>query len=396
MSRIFIVGAGVVGAATGRALLRCGHRVTFVDVAPERVAALVAEGLDARPAIDLDGEPESFVFFCLPTGLGGRGYRLSVVEDGAEEIGRALAGADTRHTVVIRSAVPPGTTEQLIRPLIERYSAKREGMGFALAVCPQFARPAPAGAATALAVPGAEASGITVIAARSRHIAHQVRDLLAPLSSSVRLFDDPATAELIKCTDSLVNATKISFWNEIWQVCQLLDLNPDEVAEAVAGTAEGSVDPLFGIRGGAPYGGRLPRDTRGFLDFAAELGLPMPLLSAVVGVNTEFEWRMAAELDGVGPLSAIPRSRPELRSAPQDDPRPDNCPADQFPATQYPADEYPATQYPADEYPGRSNPFNPDEAFRPDAGAPPLPRRPRPPARPAGSGRPRIPRQRIR
>jgi UDPglucose 6-dehydrogenase len=79
VSRIFIVGSGVVGSATGRALLRAGHRVTFVDVAPRRVAALAAEGLDARSEMDLSGEPEAFIWLCLPTPIDATGYQLAAV-----------------------------------------------------------------------------------------------------------------------------------------------------------------------------------------------------------------------------------------------------------------------------------------------------------------------------
>jgi UDPglucose 6-dehydrogenase len=137
VSRIFIVGSGAVGTATGRALLHGGHRVSFVDVARRRVAELVAEGFDARTTLDLDGEPESFVFLCLPTPIdpAGDGYQLSAVAAGAEQVGRALATADAPHTVVVRCTVPPGTTEELIRPLLERYSGKREAVSFSLITC---------------------------------------------------------------------------------------------------------------------------------------------------------------------------------------------------------------------------------------------------------------------
>jgi UDPglucose 6-dehydrogenase len=193
VSRIFIVGSGVVGSATGRALLRLGHRVTFVDAAPDRVAGLTAEGLDARRALSLAGEPASFVLLCLPIPVEGSGYRLAAIENGARQIGLALAGAGPRHTVVVRSAVPPGTTEQVIQPLIQAASAKREGLDFSLAVGPQF-RPR-----------------ITVVGARNQQVAEQVRDLLEPLGAPgdpVRLFDDPATAELITCPAAAVRGNR--------------------------------------------------------------------------------------------------------------------------------------------------------------------------------------------
>jgi UDPglucose 6-dehydrogenase len=279
VARIFIVGAGVVGSATGRGLLQAGHRVTFVDVAHQRVAALAGEGLDARTALHLDGEPESFVFLCLPTPIDedGGGYQLTAIEAGARQVGRALASADAPHIVVVRSTVPPGTTQELVRPMLERHSAKREGAGFGLAASPQFLRPGATGQDDRIRRPR-----LTVIGACSQRVTNRLRDLLGPLGGQIRVVDDPATAELIKCTDTLFNATRISFWNEIWQVCDRLGLDPDQVAGAVATCAEGSLNPEHGTRGGAPYaGGRLPRDTRGFLDFAAELGLAMPLLSAV-------------------------------------------------------------------------------------------------------------------
>jgi UDPglucose 6-dehydrogenase len=136
VSRIFIVGTGAVGSVTGRALLRAGHRVTFVDVEPRRVAALAAEGLDARMTLDLVGEPDGFIFLCLPIPAdeAGAGYRPNAIEDAAEQVGRALATTQARHTVVVRSLAPSGLTRELVRLVVERYSAKREGVGFGLAM----------------------------------------------------------------------------------------------------------------------------------------------------------------------------------------------------------------------------------------------------------------------
>src|SRR5689334_3572006 len=127
LSRIFIVGSGVVGSATGRGLASAGHTVTFVDISPARLAELADEGLDARPALDLAGEPESFIFLTLPTPNRGASYDLTALRQGAEDVGRALAQADARHVVVVRSTVPPGTTQDVVRPAVERTSGLREG-----------------------------------------------------------------------------------------------------------------------------------------------------------------------------------------------------------------------------------------------------------------------------
>jgi UDPglucose 6-dehydrogenase len=92
-SRIFIVGSGVVGAATGEGFLAAGHKVTFIDVSAPRVTELAARGLDVRIELDLAGEPGSFIFLTLPTPNDGHRNDLSAFTAGTAAVGRALATA---------------------------------------------------------------------------------------------------------------------------------------------------------------------------------------------------------------------------------------------------------------------------------------------------------------
>jgi UDPglucose 6-dehydrogenase len=290
MERVFVVGAGVVGKATGQGFAERGHTVTLVDVLPDRVAALQAEGLDARVGLDLRGEPESFLFLTLPTPHTGRRYDLSAFERGVRDVGAALSQTDAVHTVVVRSTVPPRTTDDLVRPLLERTSGKAEGTGFCLASNPEFLR-------AASAVEDFRWPWMTVVGARSKRVRERLAVLLAPFGGELRVFDQPTTAEMIKCAHNIFNAAKISFWNEMWRVCQAIGVDHDEVATTVARSAEASFNPEYGIRGGAPYGGVcLPKDTNGFLGFAAQHGIDMPLLSAVVGVNEQMTELVEREL----------------------------------------------------------------------------------------------------
>jgi UDPglucose 6-dehydrogenase len=127
---------------------------------------------------------------------------------------------------------------------------------------------------------------MTVVGARSARVRERLAELLAPFGGELRTFADPTTAETVKIVHNVFNATKISFWNEVWQVCQAIGVDHDEVATTVARSAEGSFNPMYGIRGGAPYGGVcLPKDTNGMLGFARGLGVSMPLLEAVVTIN---------------------------------------------------------------------------------------------------------------
>jgi UDPglucose 6-dehydrogenase len=290
MERVFVVGAGVVGKATGQGFAERGHSVTLVDVLPERVAALRAEGLDARTGLDLRGEPESFVFLTLPTPHAGRRYDLSVFERGVRDVGTALAESEAVHTVVVRSTVPPRTTEDLVRPLLEQTSGKTEGIGFCLASNPEFLR-------AASAVEDFRWPRVTVVGARSKRVRERLAALLAPFGGELRTFDQPATAEMIKCAHNVFNAAKVSFWNEMWRVAQAIGVDHDEVATTVARSAEASFNPEYGIRGGAPYGGVcLPKDTNGFLGFAAQHDIDMPLLTAVIQVNERMTGLVEREL----------------------------------------------------------------------------------------------------
>jgi UDPglucose 6-dehydrogenase len=291
MERIYIVGAGVVGKATGQGFAGMGHSVTLVDVVPERVDALRAEGLDAQIGLDLRGESEAYIFLTLPTPHVGKAYDLSAFEQGVRDVGKALADADAVHTVVVRSTVPPLTTEKLVKPLLEAASGKREGVDFCLANNPEFLR-------AASAADDFRWPWMTVIGARNKRVQERLTRLLTPFGGELRVYDNPTTTEMIKCAHNIFNATKISFWNEMWQVCQQLDINHDDVATTVARSAEASYNPLYGIRGGAPYGGVcLPKDTNGFLGFASGLDMTLPLLSAVVQVNEDMADLVARELN---------------------------------------------------------------------------------------------------
>jgi UDPglucose 6-dehydrogenase len=139
---------------------------------------------------------------------------------------------------------------------------------------------------------------MTIIASRDPETVERLRGLLAPFGGELRTFSNPAEAEFVKAAHNIYNATKISFWNEMWLVAQRLRLNLDPIAATVARSAEGSINPEYGIRGGAPYGGVcLPKDTQGFLGFAKNIDVDMPLLSAVVETNDRLAAIVSHEVD---------------------------------------------------------------------------------------------------
>lgn len=298
MARIFIMGSGVVGSATGYGFAQRGHKVTFIDILESRVDALRADGCDARTDLDLSGEPESFIFLTLPTPHvvvpatapgqpAERRYDLSAFLGGVGDVAGALRETEAVHTVVVRSTVPPKTTNESVLPLLEELSGKQEGKGFSLASNPEFLR-------AASAHEDFRHPWMTIVGARSRRTGERLADLLRPFGGQLRVFDDPTTAETVKIVHNVFNATKISFFNEVWGLSNALGIEAVDVADTVALSAEGSWNTSYGIHGGAPYGGVcLPKDTNGLLGLARTLGVQMPMLEATIAVNEN----LAATLD---------------------------------------------------------------------------------------------------
>src|SRR4029078_12345299 len=104
-------------------------------------------------------------------------------------VGRALKTSPSRHTVVVRSTVPPGTTDGLVKTVLEENSGMAANDGFALASNPEFLR----------AVSAAEDfrnPWMTVIASRDPQTVERLRALLSPFGGALRTFTDPAAAAL--------------------------------------------------------------------------------------------------------------------------------------------------------------------------------------------------------
>jgi UDPglucose 6-dehydrogenase len=283
--RIVIVGAGVVGAATGKGFARRGHAVTFVDVDVSRVDQLRADGYAATAELDLRG-PSALVMLSVPTPAGPDGYELGALKRATTAVGEAVRSAEEMPTVILRSTVAPGTCERVVQPILEDRSGLAAGDGFAVASNPEFLR-------AESALEDFLSPWMTVVASRSKRTRERLTELYRPFGGMLRTFADPATAELAKIVHNLFNAAKISFWNEIWMVAQQIGVDADDVAQTVARSAEASWNPAYGTRGGRPFGGAcLPKDTRGFVSFAQELGLQIPMAEAVERVN-----QLVAEVD---------------------------------------------------------------------------------------------------
>lgn len=277
--KISIIGAGVVGQATGRGLLAQGHSVQFVDVQPAVVEKLRTEGLAAYQPQELLGRETaaiSMLTVSTPTAAGA--IDLKYLEAAAHDLGKRMRGRRAWHLVVVRSTVPPGTTEELVIPTIERAAGKQAGRDFGVCMNPEYLREATAQAD--FAKPWLITIG---------QLDERSGDTLQSLYAS---FDCPVyrmglrEAEMQKYVHNVFNAAKISFFNEMRLVCERLNIDADEVFKLVVKSAESMWNPAYGTKNMGPFNGMcLPKDTQAFYTWARERGLELPCVAAALAVN---------------------------------------------------------------------------------------------------------------
>jgi len=282
MSRMLIVGSGVVGQATGKGFAKKGHSISYVDINPQTVERLRAQGLKASLMHDVDWSAIDIVLLAVSTPSVDGQIVLDYIEAAALDVGRGLAQTDHYVTVIVRSTVPPTTTERRITPILERGSGKRAGADFGVAMNPEFLR-------AVTSEQDFARPWITVLGTNDRRTAEILDQIFAPFGALI-VRCTPTEAEMIKYVNNVYNAVKISYFNEVHAICEQLGVDSSLVGAAVARSAESMWNPLYGTRGGVPYGGAcLPKDTVAFMQFAREHGFAHLMLEATIQVNHRLE-----------------------------------------------------------------------------------------------------------
>lgn len=301
MMKVSIIGCGYVGLVTGIGFAELGNSVIFVDIDDFKVNMINAlktpiyepgleelmkrnEGRfyatkDYREAI----QNSEITFICVGTPSKDDGsIDLSYVKASAEQIGKSLAKKDEYHAVVVKSTVLPGTTEEIVKPIIEKESGKKAFEDFGLAMNPEFLR---------------EGNAIEDFFKPDRIVIgvkdERTRLLLGELYRAFncpKIVTDIKTAEMIKYASNAFLATKISFANEIGNVCKKLGIDVYEVFKGVG--LDHRINPAF-FRAGIGFGGScLPKDVRALIRKAEELGEQPRILKAVIEVNERQPFRL--------------------------------------------------------------------------------------------------------
>lgn len=314
--RIAMVGTGYVGLCTGVGLALRGNAVTCVDTLPEKVASINAgrspifePGLEEalRKALrtkalaattDLPAALASADLVFIAVGTPSRkdgAIDLSAIHQAAWDIGHALkarASADARAlppsggqrvgpasrgrvTIVVKSTVVPGTTEHLVKPVLEEASGLRAGVDFGLAMNPEFLR-------EGAALDDFLSPDRIVIGALDPESALAVKKAYAKLRAPI-LSTTLTTAEMTKYAANTLLAAKISFSNEIGNLCKRLGIDAYEVMAGVG--LDKRIGPHF-LSAGIGYGGScFSKDVSALQAQAKQMKLPTPLLDAVQEVN---------------------------------------------------------------------------------------------------------------
>ncbi len=300
MMNISIFGLGYVGAVSLACLARDGHDVTGVDIAPEKlelirsgrtpvveegmvdlIARVVAEG---RVRVDSDTRAAvlrsdlSLVCVGTPSAPNGSQDQSAILRIAAD-IGAALREKSTPHVVAFRSTLAPGTVEDVLRPLVEAASGKRDGVDFHLCFQPEFLR-------EGSAIRDYDAPPFVVVGACSDFAVERIRDLFGHLPCRF-LRTSIRAAETVKYCCNNFHALKIVFANETARLCEALGVDPFEVMNLVCSDTQLNISPAY-LRPGFAFGGScLGKDLRATLHLARTRDVELPVLGSVLESNSK-------------------------------------------------------------------------------------------------------------
>jgi len=309
---IGIVGSGYVGTTVAACFADLGHEVMNVDVDESVVTALndgtapidepglddllgryAGESLYATTDYEdlVDFAPDA-IFLALPTPAKEDGsIDTAIIEAGAESLGRVLADIGGDPTVVVKSTVVPGTTEDVVGPILERESGGEVGVDFGLAMNPEFLREG--SAVSDFTDPDKLVFGTSDD--RARETLEAVYEPLTEDAGVPTVHTGLREAEMIKYANNAFLAAKISLINELGNICKAYGVDAYEVADAIG--LDDRIGEQF-LRSGVGWGGScFPKDVNAIVAAAREAGYDPQLLQAAIDVNDRQPERMLDLMD---------------------------------------------------------------------------------------------------
>jgi UDPglucose 6-dehydrogenase len=303
--RIVMIGSGYVGLVSGACLSEFGHEVVCVDTDVAKIEGLkegripiYEPGLDDVVTVNakagrlsfttdlaeaMAGAGAVFIAVGTPSRRGDGHADLSYVFAAAEEIARHLKG----YTVVVtKSTVPVGTN----RKVAEIIAKARPDAEFDVASNPEFLR-------EGSAIEDFRRPDRVVVGCHSDRARAVMREVYRPLylNETPMVFTTCESSEIIKYASNAFLAAKITFINEMADLCEKVDANVQDVARGMG--LDGRIGNKF-LHAGPGYGGScFPKDTLALMKTCQEFGTPTKIIEAVVAVNDARKIEMGAKIE---------------------------------------------------------------------------------------------------
>lgn len=295
--KISIFGLGYVGCVSLGCLAKNGHRVTGVDVSRTKVnqinsgkATIVEKDIDTIIAsqreqgnIEATTDAKEAVLktdvsiICVGTPSSDKGHlNLEYIFKVTEDIALALKEKDEFHIIVIRSTIFPGTCEKVAATIAE-ISKKERNIDFAVVDNPEFLR-------EGTAVYDYFHPPLTLIGSDNQVAAGKIAELYRNLPAEI-IITDLKVAEIMKYVNNSYHALKISFGNEIGNICSELGIDSHKVMEIFCKDKQLNISPYY-FKPGFAYGGScLPKDLKGLQTLAHDIYVEVPVISSIDKTN---------------------------------------------------------------------------------------------------------------
>jgi UDPglucose 6-dehydrogenase/GDP-mannose 6-dehydrogenase len=309
--KVSIIGTGYVGLVSGVCLAEKGHQVVCVDVDQDKVnqinqgtSPIYEKGLEDLLKKNIDNNLRATSDFytavietdvsliAVGTPFDGKEIDLSSVEKVSRQIGKVLKDKDAYHVVVVKSTVVPGTTDEVILPILEENSGKIAGIDFGVGMNPEFLREGEA-------IHDFMFPDRIVFGGMDQRTIDALEELYSVFEGADKLITNNKTAEMIKYASNSLLATMISFSNEIGNLCSAI--GEIDVVDVMKGVhLDKRLTPIMPdgqrilpgfttfLEAGCGFGGScFPKDVRALIAHGKKHDRPMRLLHEVMRINKE-------------------------------------------------------------------------------------------------------------
>ena len=295
---ISVFGLGYVGAVSLACLARDGHSMVGVDIDHSKLellrrgqAPIVETGIQELTRAVMQSNSvrvtdsvrdailaTELSFVCVGTPASANGNQdLTAITRIGEQIGAVLTEKDSRHVIVIRSTVKPGTIEEVIQPALERASGLKAGRDFSLCFQPEFLR-------EGTSINDYDHPPLTIVGTDDPYAVSLLKAVFGHLPCEF-VHTSVCPAEMVKYACNAFHAVKVTFANEIGRISQSLGVDPHEVMRLVCMDRQLNISPAY-LKPGFAFGGScLPKDLKALLYAAKTRDIELPMLANVLPSN---------------------------------------------------------------------------------------------------------------